>query len=574
MISDNYVTGDNIYLRELQNFFFEVLGIMSITHYGAIGNGITDNYGPLQVAIDDANRRKIQFLYVPYGRYRFRGELINREDIIFIGNSKAKIFNDRTGEEIEVVQFGLPYMTGHFVKKEGDTMSGALRTPTLMVGDRNTASGTGNMSQGHITASNGVIKAEGTGCYAGGHCSSGQISTANNGAFAYGYTYRSGSSEGGTILAKGNGSLAIGSAMNGHKLTAEWNGAVATGWASNADIKATAGGSRAGGYSHSTGGILASGLGSLAYGSTYSASAIKATGTGSIALGYSTYGSGTEASGSGAVAIGDNVKAVGYHSRAIGIGAVANGNRSFSIGQTTIANRLYQIAMGKYNTEESGDATTHSTSSGLLILGNGADNDNRSNAMRLTFAGDLYIAGTLHSNGADYAESVEWTDGNPNEEDRTGRFVVLENGKMRIANSQDGQELMGVVSAFPSILGDSYDEYWHNKYVTDAYGRIQYETRTMPAELDEKGEVIRPEETIEVPILNPDFDPTQEYIPRRFRKEYGNFAMLGKLIVEDDGTCEVGGYCYPNNNGIATKKYEGFYILERIDANHIKIFVK
>lgn len=106
MISDNFVTGDNIYLRELQNFFFEALGMMSITHYGAIGDGRTDNYGAIQVAIDDANRRHLDFIYVPYGRYIYTGELINIGNIEFIGNPHAKIINIRTGEEIEVKQFG------------------------------------------------------------------------------------------------------------------------------------------------------------------------------------------------------------------------------------------------------------------------------------------------------------------------------------------------------------------------------------------------------------------------------------------------------------------------------------
>ena len=121
LISDNYVTGDNIYLRELQNFFFEVLGMMSITHYGAIGDGRRDNYGPLQVAIDDANRRGLSFLYVPYGKFIYTGELQNlidpdtgKQRIIFMGNPHAHIVNIRTGEEIEIHQFG--WCEGH----EGD----------------------------------------------------------------------------------------------------------------------------------------------------------------------------------------------------------------------------------------------------------------------------------------------------------------------------------------------------------------------------------------------------------------------------------------------------------------------
>lgn len=125
MISDNYVTGDNIYLRELQNFFFEVLGMMSITHYGAVGDGRVDNYGPLQVAIDDAHRRGLNFLYVPYGRFIYTGELINIGDLIFMGNPHAHIVNIRTGEEIEIHQFGegITYTAGEGITIEDNVIS-------------------------------------------------------------------------------------------------------------------------------------------------------------------------------------------------------------------------------------------------------------------------------------------------------------------------------------------------------------------------------------------------------------------------------------------------------------------
>jgi len=131
MISDNYLTGDNIFLRELQNFFFEVLGMMSITHYGAIGDGITDNYGPLQVAIDDANRRKLSYIYVPYGRYIYTGELINIGEIIFVGNPNAKIINIRTGVEIPIEQFGAN-MRNHLRNLEGMVILANGTDPTNM----------------------------------------------------------------------------------------------------------------------------------------------------------------------------------------------------------------------------------------------------------------------------------------------------------------------------------------------------------------------------------------------------------------------------------------------------------
>lgn len=193
MISDNYVTGDNIYLRELQNFFFEVLGMMSVTHYGAVGDGRTDCYGPLQVAIDDAKRRSLSFIYVPMGRYIYTGELINMDGITFIGNPHAKIVNIRTCEEIPVEQFGWAngaYYSkteadAKFVKIPGDTMTGSLA-----IGSTSTASGGLSFAQGlGCTASGGSSHAEGRdtvasgfGSHAEGHAciASGDVSHAEN----------------------------------------------------------------------------------------------------------------------------------------------------------------------------------------------------------------------------------------------------------------------------------------------------------------------------------------------------------------------------------------------------------
>lgn len=103
----NGIFGRNITVRELHSFFFDTLGMMSITFYGARGDNRTDNYANLQVAIDDANKRKLRYLYVPFGRYLYVGNLINRENIVFVGNPNAEIVNPKTGETIPVHQFGV-----------------------------------------------------------------------------------------------------------------------------------------------------------------------------------------------------------------------------------------------------------------------------------------------------------------------------------------------------------------------------------------------------------------------------------------------------------------------------------
>lgn len=123
-VSDNFVAGDNIFLGQLHNFFFECLGMMSITHYGAIGDGRRDNYGPLQVAIDDAKRRGLVYLYVPFGRYIYTGELLDLDKVTFVGNPHARIINIRTKEEIPIKQFGAMWgdMTNYYTKDEVDSL--------------------------------------------------------------------------------------------------------------------------------------------------------------------------------------------------------------------------------------------------------------------------------------------------------------------------------------------------------------------------------------------------------------------------------------------------------------------
>lgn len=77
-------------------------------------------------------------------------------------------------------------------------------------------------------------------------------------------------------------------------------------------------------------------------------------------------------------------------------------------------------------------------------------------------------------------------------------------------------------------------------------------------------------------ILNEDFreEDNESYVSRLDRKEWAAVGLVGKLIVVDDSTCEVNGYCVPANGGIATKSKAGYRVLSRLDENHIKILVK
>ena len=221
-----------------------------------------------------------------------------------------------------------------------------------------------------------------------------------------------------------------------------------------------------------------------------------------------------------------------------------------------------------------------------IVVGNGTV-ESESNAFRVAYNGNVYCGGEYSSTGADYAEMFEWSDGNPDNEDRRGLFAYIENGKMRLANSADtDRRRIGIISARPAVVGDDFDDRWCGKYMTDVFGAVMThivhhdaEEYTVMAKDPETGERVPKTEIIEAydaeePILNPDYDPEQEYIPRAQRKEYDCWAFMGKLVVCDDGTCEANGYCYPSENGIATAAEDGFYVLERIDETHVKVLIK
>ena len=192
----------------------------------------------------------------------------------------------------------------------------------------------------------------------------------------------------------------------------------------------------------------------------------------------------------------------------------------------------------------------------IFTLGNGSSST-ASNCFYISTEGNVHASGNVtSSNGADYAEYFEWYDGNINNEDRRGLFVTLNGDKIKLA-SKDDTYILGIISGNPTVIGDSADLYWKDQYKRDIYGSC-----------------IHSEDTYNHLVLNPDYDPNKEYIPRSDRKEWDPVGLTGKLICIDDGTCEVNGYCYPSTNGIGTKSNHGYRVMKRIDNTHIQVLVR
>lgn len=365
--------------------------------------------------------------------------------------------------------------------------------------------------------------------------------------------------------AEGNNTMATGAQSH-----AEGNGTFATGDNSHAEgemSRAEGKDSHAEGFSCKTTGAYAhaEGMGTRATGNASHAegSFTEANSDSAHAEGYYAI-----ANGMFSHAQGSDTKAEGNYSHAGGSRTTASGVDSFAMGADTRANVNHGFAIGNTNKDM---AVTDA-----FVIGNGEvplGTRQASNAFRVTTLGAVYGKAAYNSTGADYAEYFEWLDGNIEAEERQGFFVTMDGDKIRKATSDDDY-ILGVVSVNPSIIGDSHQDAWNKQYVTDEWGRIQFHWVEVPEIKNAEGKIIQEAYQEYRPITNPEHNWDEEYIPREERPEWSPVGIVGKLLVRDDGTCEVNGFCSSNDEGIATKSDTGYRVMERVSKNIVRVFVK
>ncbi len=331
-------------------------------------------------------------------------------------------------------------------------------------------------------------------------------------------------------------------------------------------------------------------------------------GSNSVAMGYYLTASGDNsfaqgyncvASGSGSHAEGNNNTASGINSHAEGSGTTASGINSHAEGSGTTASGIhshaegfrttasdYAHASGKYSKAMTTSQGTATATGDAFVIGNGTNSSTRSNALRVTFAGETYGLSAFNSYGADYAEYFEWDDSNPNNEDRVGYFVTVVGKKIKIA--QPGDYILGIVSGQPCIIGNA-DEDWLGKWEHDEFDRFILEYLEETDETDEDGNTIfkiADRETSNWRYkVNPEYDTAQQYIERKNRPEWSAVGMVGVLSVRDDGTCQVNSFCKVADGGIGTytddeftiqdgKIVKSYRVIERVNDNVIKVILK
>lgn len=285
----------------------------------------------------------------------------------------------------------------------------------------------------------------------------------------------------------------------------------------------------------------------------------------------------TTASGIGSMAMCFKTKSAGDYSASMGYYTNANGSSAVAAGWETTALDM-QLVIGMLN--DTSLATTKGVVYGAhdgtaFVIGNGSSTA-KSNAFRVRYDGAVYSKGAYNNSGADYAEYFEWADGNPNNEDRRGFAVTFDEektNKIRKANAND--DVIGIISGNPCILGNA-DEGWLGQYLRDEFGTIlTEETEEEIESIDTKTGEKTTEKTKSIfYILNPDYDPTQEYISREKRKEWAAVGLFGVLAVRDDNTSNAGGYCKVTDGGTVTTAERGidtYRVLERVTDNIVKV---
>lgn len=217
------------------------------------------------------------------------------------------------------------------------------------------------------------------------------------------------------------------------------------------------------------------------------------------------------------------------------------------------------FVLGKYNGIVSNQDGWGDTVLGIVGDGykDSAGNATGRNVLLLQGGGDpaLHCRGGFKNNASwinDFGEYFEWLDGNPENEDRIGYMVQLNGDKIELATSLE--KCIGVISGTTGFIGGVCAFEWHNKFLHDKWGR----------------EIIGEDGN---PIINPDYNPDLEYIPRELRKEWDVVGLIGQVVTRQDGTLKVGGYA-GCSNGIATNATSGFKVLKIIDNETAIILVK
>ena len=223
-----------------------------------------------------------------------------------------------------------------------------------------------------------------------------------------------------------------------------------------------------------------------------------------------------------------------------------------------------QTAVGRYNSPTGlvyiPDPLFPSVKTGpytpVFMVGGGTDALNRANLFSVTEDGWAHANGFSVS-GADYAEYFE-SDADVVDAVVPGTSVVINPDTGNVRPGVPGASLLlGVVRpkrAAMSVVGNTANDYWHDKYLVDDMGQPVYTgtveyipapTGPVPVPM---GPVLLQLKTPPPPpppppvatgtyvyrtvrMLNPTYDPSTPYVPRIARREWNPIGLLGRVLL-------------------------------------------
>lgn len=145
--------------------------------------------------------------------------------------------------------------------------------------------------------------------------------------------------------------------------------------------------------------------------------------------------------------------ATGFHSTAIGSNNLAGGDYSLMIGSSCQGTSNYAVAIGEDNQAYEnqfviGKHNKSVVNGELFVVGNGASDTERSNALWLTKDGDLHIAGQLYSAGLEDYTMIKHATEPAVEDSMLGKYLDIPTNKYN--------EIIFVISG--ELKGDGYSD--------------------------------------------------------------------------------------------------------------------
>lgn len=138
--------------------------------------------------------------------------------------------------------------------------------------------------------------------------------------------------------------------------------------------------------------------------------------------------------------------------------------------------------------------------------------------------GNITVAGTV-TTGAIFSDFAEMFPNATGAEIPLGVIVTQENGAVRPAN--DGDDIIGVVSATAAITAGDTPFAWQGRYLMDEWGRVITDQATDP-NWNQEG----PAPLINIPRENPAWNPDLPQIPRSARpSDWTRVGMIGQVFV-------------------------------------------